>query len=77
MTAPSVYLISLYKVNYESQNKLMQSCIVMGLCGDITMTQAAKSNEVGYQGSLLIGSNKPDFLPLQFIGGSLNNSLDW
>lgn len=77
MSAPSVYLMSLYKVIYESQNKPMQSRIDVGFCSDITMTQATKSNEVGYQGSLLIGSNKPDYLPRKFIGGSLSNLLDW
>ena len=79
MAAASVYVMNLDKVTYAAHTQPMQSHINVGYGADVTIKELAQSvsNAIGYQGSIIFDTTKPDGAPRKWMDSSRLNALGW
>ncbi len=79
MAAASVHVMHLPQANYNQHTKPMLSHINVGCGQDVTILEVAQAvaRTVGYTGSILTDSTKPDGTPRKLMDSSRLNSLGW
>ena len=79
MAAASIYVMNLSKSTYDQHTHPMLSHINLGYGFDISIAELAKtiSEVVGYNGTIIFDSSKPDGAPRKLMDSSRLNSLGW
>ena len=79
MARASIFVLNLDRKIYQTVTKAMLSHINVGSGQDITIRELSKiiSEVVGYNGSLIFDTNKPDGTPRKLIDTSKLNNLGW
>ena len=79
MASASIYVMNLEKKIYDEKTQPMLSHINVGFGSDLTIQQLAEqiANTVGYQGTIIFDSSKPDGTPRKLMDSSRLNSLGW
>lgn len=79
MAAASVFVMNLDKAAYVASTEPMCSHINVGYGSDLTIKETAEivAKTVGYQGSLVFDTTKPDGAPRKLIDTSRLNKMGW
>ncbi len=79
MASACVHVMNLSKHLYDEKTSPMQSHINVGFGSDITIADLAQtvSKVVGYEGSILFDTTKPDGTPRKLMNSERLHSLGW
>jgi GDP-L-fucose synthase len=79
MASASVHIMNLPKAVYDKHTRPMQSHINVGYGQDMTIAKVALAiaQIVGYQGSIVYDTTKPDGPPRKWIDSGRINCLGW
>ena len=79
MAAASVFVMQLDRKTYESQTQPMQSHLNVGSGSEVMIAQLAEAvkNAVGYGGSFVFNSDKPDGPPRKCMDSGLISRIGW
>ena len=79
MAAASVYVMNLPKAVYDQHTETMLGHINVGSGYDVTIKELSEAigQSVGYEGSIVFDSTKPDGTPRKLMDSSRINALGW
>lgn len=79
MAAASIYLMQVDQLIYKSKTKPMSSHVNIGTGQDCTITALVDiiKDIIGYEGSIIFDTTKPDGPPRKLLDVSLMDSMNW
>jgi GDP-L-fucose synthase len=79
MAAASIFVMMLPRATYAAHTSPMRSHVNVGSGQEVTIRQAAElvAQAVGYQGSIVCDSSKPDGTPRKLLDTGLLHTLGW